>query len=207
MTCPPSAPTRKRVRARPHHTRHGEHATARRIAQRRAPFASDASNGKGGGTRTRRDTHLWGGSMESGTGSLRRTAPPMVTWTLRVCGTPLTCARPLHTYMHTMQASFVQVSKVCAGSRRPARNQPQRLVTRARLSDWFSGKNYMADKIGNKVDLNTRDQVQLRLVCGRVSIVRAEAERRRYNSMGFTPELTAGAGGWPLHSRGARGIW
>ena len=118
-----------------------------------------------------------------------------------------TCARPLHTYMHTMQASFVQVSKVCAGSRRPARNQPQRLVTRARLSDWFSGKNYMADKIGNKVDLNTRDQVQLRLVCGRVSIVRAEAERRRYNSMGFTPELTAGAGGWPLHSRGARGIW
>jgi len=26
------------------------------------------------------------------------------------------------------------------------------------LSDWFGGENYMASKIGNKIDLNTRDQ-------------------------------------------------
>lgn len=33
-----------------------------------------------------------------------------------------------------------------------------RMVTRARLSDWFGGENYMASKIGNKVDLDTRNE-------------------------------------------------
>jgi hypothetical protein len=48
----------------------------------------------------------------------------------------------------------------CRPARRSTLAAP-RLVTRARLSDWFGGENYMASKIGNKVDLETRDQVRM----------------------------------------------
>ena len=58
-----------------------------------------------------------------------------------------------------LQASWVSSKVACRPARRSTLAAP-RLVTRARLSDWFGGENYMASKIGNKVDLETRDQVR-----------------------------------------------